>query len=197
MAESRKLGFDGRAFALLAAFIVVADQITKYLAVAHLTRAFEGATTFAERLSAFQTEKHPRPARAVTVLEDFWHFRYAENTGAAFSFLADADSSFRVPFFILITLLAMIFIVVYFRKSDPEDLWPRVALSLVFGGALGNFIDRVRLGYVIDFISWHWYDKAVWPTFNVADSAISVGVVALVLHSFVSRKPDAPASSKR
>jgi signal peptidase II len=124
--------------------------------------------------------------RSVTVLEDFWHFRYAENTGAAFSFLADSAEWFRAPFFIAITLVAMVFIIAYFRKTQPGETWPRLALALVFGGALGNFIDRVRLGYVIDFISWHWYDKATWPTFNVADSGISVGVAILVLHSLRS-----------
>jgi len=170
-------------FAAIAATIVVLDQITKWLAVSALTTAFDQASGFGERLSAFLSKEHPLPKRAITVLENFWHFRYAENTGAAFSFLADSAPWFRTPFFLLITIVAMTMIVVFFRKSQPDAHVMRFALALVFGGAIGNFIDRVRVGYVIDFVSWHWYDKATWPTFNIADSAITVGVALLLLGS--------------
>ncbi len=174
-------------FAVVAAIIVVLDQWSKYLAVAHLTRAFDAtrdaaaAVTFGDKLSRFLWTENPAARRPIAVLDNFWHWRYAENTGSAFSFLADANESFRMPFFLTVTILAMAFIISYFRKSHPEAHIQRIALALVFGGALGNFIDRARLGYVIDFISWHWYTKATWPTFNVADSAISVGVVFLLL----------------
>ena len=79
----------------------------------------------------------------------------------------------------------MIFIIVYVKKSLPEQKLLRLALALVFGGAIGNFLDRVRLGYVIDFIDWHWYNKFTWPTFNVADAAISVGVGLLIVDMIV------------
>jgi signal peptidase II len=179
------MNVSNRAFAVITAVLVVLDQWTKYLAVAGLTRAFDGATGLWEKLVRFQTEAHPRPYRAVTVLEDFWHFRYAENTGAAFSFLASSPDWFRRPFFLLVSAGAMVAIWVYFTKTPKEHRMLRLSLALVFGGALGNFVDRLRLGYVIDFISWHWYDKATWPTFNVADSAISVGVALLLIGSFL------------
>jgi signal peptidase II len=179
------MNVSNRAFAVITAVLVVLDQWTKYLAVAGLTRAFDGAAGLWEKLVRFQTEAHPRPYRAVTVLEDFWHFRYAENTGAAFSFLASSPDWFRRPFFLLVSAGAMVAIWVYFTKTPKEHRMLRLSLALVFGGALGNFVDRLRLGYVIDFISWHWYDKATWPTFNVADSAISVGVALLLIGSFL------------
>jgi signal peptidase II len=78
-------------------------------------------------------------------------------------------------------LVAMVFILLYARRTRPEERWLRLDLALVFGGALGNFLDRLHLGYVIDFIEWHWLDKATWPLFNVADAAISTGVALLFL----------------
>ena len=179
-----------KVFAVISAVIIVLDQWSKYLAVSALTDAFTSASGFVEKLGLFQTAQHPRPIRAVSVLDNFWHFRYAENTGAAFSFLASQPESFRRPFFLIVSVVAMGAIIWYFKKSPIEDRVSRIALALVFGGALGNFIDRVRLGYVIDFISWHWYDKAAWPTFNIADSGISVGVALLLITSFKSDKND-------
>ena len=68
---------------------------------------------------------------------------------------------------------------------------------MVFGGAIGNFLDRVRLGYVIDFIDWHWYDKATWPTFNVADAGISIGVGLLLLELVISRPENLATPAKK
>ena len=171
-------------FSVIAAIIVILNQWSKYWAVSALTSAFSKATGFFDKLALFQTEKNPVPVRLIAVIDDFWHFRYAENTGAAFSFLADADASWRVPFFLVVSAIAMGAILWYYRNSKPEHFVFRFSLALVFGGAIGNLIDRVRLGYVIDFISWHWYDKAAWPTFNIADAGISVGVVLLLISSF-------------
>ena len=77
----------------------------------------------------------------------------------------------------------MAFILVYFRKLTREQRPAQVALSLVFAGAIGNFIDRVARGYVVDFIDWYWWNRPdlYWPTFNIADSMIVVGVLLLVL----------------
>jgi len=182
------MSISPRVFAIVASLILVLDQWSKYWAVSALTNAFLGATSFGERLGLFQTAQHPRPIRQIAVLDDFWHWRYAENTGAAFSFLANAPEWFRRPFFLAVPVIAMGVIIWYFKKTPEEHRTTRLALALVFGGAVGNFIDRMRLGYVIDFISWHWYDKATWPTFNVADSAISVGVVLLLLFSVKPEK---------
>jgi signal peptidase II len=115
---------------------------------------------------------------SITVLQNFFHITYIRNKGAAFGFLA--DSSFRLPFFICTSIVAVVVILGIFRKLRPEQGLNAVALSLVFSGAFGNLIDRVRLGEVIDFLDFHWYQHH-WPAFNVADSAICVGVFMLAI----------------
>ena len=188
--------------ALISATIVVADQVTKYLAVAHLTYAVQaaGARSFGERVQAFVSQKDllergladPRP---VQVVPSFWQFRYTQNRGAAWGFLSGAGDRFRVPFFYLISVAAVIFIFSYYRKLAPTQRYLQTALALVLGGAIGNAIDRLLRGYVIDFIDWHWNDpwwqrpSLHWPTFNVADSAITVGLVMLFLEMLLARKP--------
>lgn len=163
----------------IAAVVLVLDQITKFLAVKYLTDAMTSVSGLSAEIGAFLSVHHPaRQGRAI-VSESFWSFVYAENPGAAWSFLRDAPEYFRTPFFLVVSLAAMVFIVIYFRKTTPNQWLLRLSLALVFGGALGNFFDRVRLGYVIDFIDWHLYSRYTWPTFNVADSAITVGVVIM------------------
>ena len=179
----------------IAVVVFVLDQISKFLAVKHLTNAMAGTAGFASEIAAFLGVHHPlREGRAV-VSENFWSFVYAENPGAAWSFLRDAPEYFRTPFFLLVSLAAMVFIVVYFRKTADNQWLLRTALALVFGGALGNFFDRSRLGYVIDFIDWHWYSHYTWPTFNVADSAITVGVVIMAA-DMLFHKPRVGVSTK-
>lgn len=115
---------------------------------------------------------------SITVVENFFNITYIRNKGAAFGFLA--ETSFRLPFFILISFIAVVVIICIFRKLRPEQKLTAFSLSLIFAGALGNLIDRIRLGEVIDFIYVHWYDH-YWPAFNVADSAICIGVFLLAL----------------
>jgi len=199
-ALANKITPRARLFMAILGFVVVADQITKYQAVDHLTRAFEpppGLTEpigFGDRLSIFISQRHPVRTEPVAILDNFWHYRYVENPGAAWGFLSGAASWFRTPFFLLVSLAAQIFIVFYFRKTTADQRMLRVALSLVMGGAIGNFIDRVRFGYVIDFIDWHWYDKATWPTFNIADSAITVGVSLMVLDMLLTKVDEVRAN---
>tara|TARA_B100001964_G_scaffold207608_1_gene239610 strand:- start:477 stop:1082 length:606 start_codon:yes stop_codon:yes gene_type:complete len=174
-------------FCINAALVVVFDQITKWLAIAHLTDAFSArhggaeATGFFDQLSRFLWVEHPMRTEVVPVVEGLWNYRYVENPGAAFGFLASSDSWLRTPFFLTVTAVALVFIISMFRQSTLEQKLLRLSLGMIFGGAIGNLIDRGRLGYVIDFIDWHWYDAYTWPTFNIADSAISIGVCFLVL----------------
>ena len=107
------------------------------------------------------------------------------NEGAAFSFLADAGG-WQKWFFTAISVVASIVILYLLKKHHTEKLFS-IGLALVLGGALGNLYDRVTLGYVVDFLSFHAYGF-YWPAFNVADSAISVGVVCLLLDSFKQKK---------
>ncbi len=112
------------------------------------------------------------------VIDGLFNITYLRNKGAAFSFLA--GFRYRLQFFILVSLVALVVIVAVFRKLRPDQRLATFALSLIFSGALGNLIDRVRLGEVIDFIYVHWYEH-YWPAFNVADSAICVGVFLLAI----------------
>ncbi len=120
----------------------------------------------------------------------FLSITYARNTGAAFSLLAGAPSVLRLSLFVGITVAAMFLLASYLRQTPEDRPWQIAALGMVLGGAAGNLICRLRYGEVIDFVLLHWDDLA-WPVFNVADSAISVGVALLLLSSF--RSPPASA----
>src|SRR5512141_2934704 len=122
---------------------------------------------------------------SITVVENFFNITYLRNKGAAFGVLA--QSSYRLPFFIMVSLVAIAVIVVVFHKLRPDQKFTAVALSLIFSGALGNLIDRVRLGEVIDFLDAHWYSHH-WPAFNVADSAICVGVFLLAIDMYLEER---------
>lgn len=182
--------------------VVLADQWTKLLAVQHLTPAFELALqleqqphearrdrlaelSIFERLDLFYGHA-PHPCqtqngycRHKPVVDGYWSFRYIENPGAAWGVLAGADESIRVPFFIIVSLAAMVLILGFFRRLEERQKLLIFGLSLVFGGAIGNFIDRLHQSYVIDFIDWY-VGRYHWPTFNVADAAITVGVGLLL-----------------
>ncbi len=103
------------------------------------------------------------------------------NEGAAFSFLADAGG-WQKWFFTTVSIVASVFILYFLNKHQHEKLFS-LGLALVLGGAIGNLYDRVTLGYVVDFLSFHLNDL-YWPAFNVADSAITAGVGILLLDSF-------------
>ena len=128
-------------------------------------------------------------------LPSWFDLLLAHNTGAAFSFLADAGGWQRW-FFTLITVVVSVVLVVWLTRLPRHRIWLAMALGLILGGGLGNLWDRLQLGYVVDFISLHyggWY----WPAFNVADSAISVGACIIVLDSFfpgVQRPEDSTGS---
>ncbi len=118
---------------------------------------------------------------ALELVENFFHITYVRNKGAAFGMLA--GSPLRLPFFIAVTLVACGIIIGYLRRLPDDRKMAATALALIFGGAIGNLIDRVRLGEVIDFIDVHWYQYH-WPAFNIADSAICVGVGLLLLDTW-------------
>ena len=117
-------------------------------------------------------------------ITSFCNLVLAYNTGAAFSLFADGSGWQRI-FFIVIATVAAVVIIVLLRKHAGQRLFS-LALSLILGGALGNLIDRVRLGHVVDFIQVH-YAGYYYPAFNVADSAIFVGAFLLIWDSF--KKP--------
>ena len=142
---------------LLSGSVLVLDQITKVL-----------------------VDKTMTLHQSVEVIPNFAHLTYVRNTGAAFGFLAGSHSTLRIVFFGLISVVAIGCIAYLLRSIRPQQKTLLVSLSLVLGGAVGNLIDRLRLGEVIDFMDLHWYHFH-WPAFNVADSAISIGVVLLFI----------------
>lgn len=202
--------------------VVLADQASKFLAVRYLTpgiaqahfeahgHPFPDGPTRTElikglgltaALGYFYADVSEPCARAqaycpsVPFVPGFWNWRYVENPGAAWGLLADAPASIRLPFFYGISLAAIVFILVYFRRLAPDQRLLGVALSLVLGGAIGNFIDRLHLTYVIDFIDWY-IGQSHWPTFNIADAGISVGVALLILDMVLHRETASAPSAK-
>lgn len=115
----------------------------------------------------------------IPIIPNFLNITYHRNPGVAFGLFADLP--FNHYFFSAISVIALIILTLAFRYASKEGKIIQVALSLLMGGALGNLIDRVRFGAVIDFIQVHWYYKYYWPAFNVADSAICIGVTLLII----------------
>lgn len=145
--------------ALLAALVVVVvDQLAKAIVDATMS-----------------------PHQSIPLLP-FFALSYVRNTGAAFGVLADVPPGVRVPLFLGITLVAGAVLVSFVRQTPAEHRGTLVALGAVLGGAVGNLVCRLRYGEVIDFLDLHWRGIH-WPAFNLADSAITVGVAVLLLSS--------------
>ena len=129
-----------------------------------------------------------QPSDTVTLIRDYLDLTYAENCGGAWGLLHGASEAIRRPFFLLVTFGAIAFIVHLYRTMEPGQRLMKWALPLVLGGAIGNLVDRVRLGYVVDFIHMHVKLRFHWPTYNVADIAISVGIGLMVLEYIIGPK---------
>lgn len=125
-------------------------------------------------------------SRVHVVFESWFNFKLAGNKGAAWGLFRTLPDEWRVPFFVLISVVAVVVIVSLYRKAG-EQMLLRWALTLILGGAIGNLIDRIRLGFVVDFIDWYWGD-AHWPTFNLADVAITTGVGLLLVDMIVQSR---------
>lgn len=117
------------------------------------------------------------------IIPGLFNLVHVRNPGAAFSIMAGADAVWRKGLFVGFTLIVLAIILFAYGKVPKSDRWTRTAYSLICGGALGNLVDRLRLGEVVDFLDFH-VGSAHWPAFNVADSAISAGAVMLVISLF-------------
>jgi signal peptidase II len=129
--------------------------------------------------------------RRIEVIHDTFAFIFAKNRGGAWGLLQDEPESIRRPFFLGISVLAIVFIVSLYRKLTPQQWALKWGLPLVLGGALGNLVNRIQYNYVVDFIdvSARWGGREHhWPTFNVADIAIVVGVGLMAVDMFTPRK---------
>ncbi|WP_341678348.1 signal peptidase II [Niveibacterium sp. SC-1] len=151
-----KAGFTGRFWAWmgLAALVVVIDQITKHLVLGHMQ--------FGEAIP----------------YTDFFQLVLVYNPGAAFSFLAN-QPGWQKWFFTILALVVSAWLVTMTRRHAREVLQP-LAFALIIGGAIGNVIDRLRFGAVVDFLYFH-VGQYGWPAFNVADSAITLGVILMIV----------------
>jgi signal peptidase II len=130
----------------------------------------------------------------VSLVDGLLSLSHVRNRGAAFGLLSDWDVPYQAVLLSVLSLGALLAIAFYFLRLPPAARLARTALALVLGGAVGNLIDRARLGYVVDFVHAYWRQHQ-WPDFNVADSAISVGVTLLVLD--ILRSPDpSPADNQ-
>jgi signal peptidase II len=139
----------------LSALVVALDQISKFAVLANF-REYEVLTIW--------------PVFNLTLVY---------NTGAAFSFLSDAGGWQRW-FFVIVAVVISLVMVVWLRRLRPNERLTGYGLALVIGGAVGNLIDRLWLGKVVDFLQWHWHEW-YWPAFNVADTAITLGVALLLI----------------
>jgi lipoprotein signal peptidase len=131
----------------------------------------------------------------VSIWKDHIAFVLAKNKGGAWGLLQGTNENVRRPFFLLVSVAAIAFIVTLYRRLVPTQKALKWGLPLVLGGALGNVFDRIHLGHVIDFIDMHWVIRGKdhhWPTFNVADIAICVGVGLMAIDMFTSKRAVAP-----
>jgi signal peptidase II len=141
-------------------------------------------------MGAFEGARKSEPHQIV-VIEGFMSLIYAKNKGGAWGLLQNENESLRRPFFLIVSVVAIVFIVSLYRKLAPGQTALKWGLPLVLGGALGNLIDRIRYGYVVDFIDMFvkWGGEVRhWPTYNVADIAICVGVGLMAIDMFTPRR---------
>lgn len=137
-----------------------------------------------------------RLGESVTVIQDFFNITYVRNPGAAFGFLRDAPENFRSLFFLSVPPTVMLIILAMLYSTPDSDKLQTFALSCVFGGAIGNYIDRVRFGYVVDFLDFHFKNFYTYPAFNVADIAIVSGVGLILYQIFLEWKQGQTSTSK-
>ncbi|HOX43496.1 MAG TPA: signal peptidase II [Myxococcota bacterium] len=180
---------------------------TKYLILAITVPAVvlaDQATKIAAKIGLQPLVSAPDPGeRFLTVIDGFFRLKYAENAGAAWGLGNAWSPAVRIPFFIVVTLLAIGLILYFVRRMEEDKRLLPVAFALVLAGAVGNLIDRIYQGRVVDFIDWYVrFDSPLdlglttlsagehhWPTFNIADIGISVGVALLFLELLFAKKP--------
>jgi signal peptidase II len=147
-------------------FIVIADQVTKLI-----------------------VDRTMPLHHSIPIIEDLFSLTYIRNTGAAFGIFAGSAAAFRLPLLILFSVAAIGFIVLLLRRLPPNETGLITALAFILGGAIGNLIDRVIYGEVIDFLDFYWRGYH-WPAFNLADSFITIGVLITVYYLLTTKGKD-------
>ena len=155
--------------------------MSKFVFVVSLAMAVVGLDQASKWFIANRMELY----QSIPVIDSLFHITYVRNSAGAFGFLAGTRAVVRLPFLITVSLIAIGALLYFVRQVDARQPVLLFALGGILGGALGNLIDRMATGTVVDFLDVHWRGW-YWPTFNVADSFISTGVVILLLHSLLT-----------
>jgi signal peptidase II len=150
---------DKKKYVLIFTLIILADQVSKFIIKAN----FEAT-----------------PYKLIRVINDFFTIRYVRNQGAVWGIFSDTSHTIIPKIITGLSLVALVIVIYYFLKLEAKCKWELTSLSFIIGGAVGNITDRIIQGYVVDFLdvmigTYHW------PTFNVADSFISIGVILLII----------------
>ncbi len=148
-----------------------------------------------DQITKMYIHTHYQLGDSTPVIPGYFNITYVRNFGAAFGFLAESHPGFRELFFLAMPPVALIVILLILRGVRNDDFPQIAALSAVFGGAIGNYIDRVRFRYVIDFLDFHWQGAYSWPAFNLADSAIVCGVGVLLVLMLFEKKEEEKAKA--
>jgi signal peptidase II len=159
----------------------------KYLILVSMT----GMLVSLDQLTKFLITNAMELRESVPVISGFFNLTLIHNRGAAFGLFSDLPASVHTPFFLLVPAATLAVIIYVFSRLKEEQQLSIYALSLIVGGAFGNLMDRLRLGYVVDFLDFHW--RAVhFPAFNLADSVISLGVLLLFLSILFEKESREP-----
>lgn len=150
---------------------------SKYLVLATIS----GFLVALDQLTKIYIHANFSLGETVPVIQDIFHITYVRNIGAAFGIFRDMPEIFRQIFFLSMPPIAMLVILFMLKGVASSDRWQVFSLSLIFGGAIGNYIDRLRFGFVVDFLDFHYKNVWSYPAFNVADSAIVCGVILLLV----------------
>ena len=141
--------------------------------------AFSGAIVTLDQLTKLYIHTNFYLGESITLIDNYFNFTYVRNTGAAFGMFRESSEVFRSVFFLSLPPLVMVIILYILWGVEDKDRLQTLALTCIFGGAIGNYVDRIRFGYVIDFLDLHFRHFYTWPAFNVADSFIVVGSLIL------------------
>ncbi len=157
----------------MAGLIVIIDQVTKAVVVYALP-----------------------PHKSISVIPYFFNLTHIHNPGGAFGFLANTNASLRDIFFPVVSVAAIGLIIYLYSNTPRSHSLARAGFSLILGGAVSNLIDRIRLGVVVDFLDFY-IGNLHWPAFNIADSAISIGIAIFLFHLLFKNRPEADNPTTR
>ena len=160
-----------------------------------LLASLTGCIVAADQVTKLYIMQTMRLHESIAVIPNLFSLTYIRNPGAAFGLLAGSSNTFRMVFFGLTSIFALGLLGTILLRMPEQDRMGRLSVAGILGGAIGNLIDRMRYGEVIDFLDVY-IEQYHWPAFNVADSAITVGVILLIVHFAFEKKEDPPVASE-